>query len=468
MKTTQSKYPACGITELEKARKKQASLKPLPLLAMLLIFAAMFVLTSCEPGELPEQIPDVEKLPSTQEPGSPESGLPPVEESLAEGLHEPWAAKDWKTVIALIEQILAINPNYGDMKEKLYAALVNYGLQLIEEGDLDEAAVQFNSALEIKPDGAEAQAGLEQAVASGPTPTTAPATPASELTVEEQLAESLHEPWAAEDWEQVIDLLKLILAINPDNDAMIEKLYAAYVNYGQQLVAEGNLEQARIQFNRALEVKPDGGEAIAELSALPGETPTLPPVVLSVEATPKPVEATPTPIPPPPSAVGAAMIAIPAGEFTMGSENKIERPPHTVFVDAFEMDQFEVTNEQFEKFVAETGYVTDAEKAGDTSWRYWAQGKPTHPVVKVSWNDAKAFCEWAQKRLPTEPEWEKAARGTDGRTYPWGNNWDANKANTKEAGYRGTTTVGSFPDGGSPYGVMDMAGNVAEWTSDWF
>jgi formylglycine-generating enzyme required for sulfatase activity len=132
------------------------------------------------------------------------------------------------------------------------------------------------------------------------------------------------------------------------------------------------------------------------------------------------------------------------------------------------MDQFEVTNEQFEKFVAETGYVTDAEKAGDTSWRAYTTNKPNHPVVKVSWNDAKAFCEWAQKRLPTEAEWEKAARGTDGRTYPWGNDWGVNKANTKEAGYRGTTIVGSFPDGASPYGVMDMAGNVSEWTSDWF
>jgi formylglycine-generating enzyme required for sulfatase activity len=163
------------------------------------------------------------------------------------------------------------------------------------------------------------------------------------------------------------------------------------------------------------------------------------------------------------------MIEIPAGEFTMGSENKIERPPHTVFVDAFEIDQFEVTNEQFEKFVAETGYVTDAEKAGDTSWRAYAGGKAKHPVVKVSWNDAKAFCEWAEKRLPTEAEWEKAARGTDGRTYPWGNEeLDEARANTKEAGYRGTTIVGSFPAGASPYGVMDMAGNVAEWTSDWF
>ncbi len=181
------------------------------------------------------------------------------------------------------------------------------------------------------------------------------------------------------------------------------------------------------------------------------------------------VRATATSTPPTPRpAVEAAMIAIPAGEFTMGSDVEDERPPHAVFVDGFEMDKLEVTNEDFEKFVAETGYVTDAEKAGDTSWRYYAKDKAQHPVVKVSWNDAKAFCQWAGKRLPTEAEWEKAARGTDARSYPWGNQWDAARANAKEAGHRGTTAVGSFPAGASPYGAMDMAGNVSEWTSDWF
>ena len=196
-----------------------------------------------------------------------------------------------------------------------------------------------------------------------------------------------------------------------------------------------------------------------------GETPV--PTEVPPTPTPAPPTDTPTP-PPPPQKVEVPMIAIPAGEFTMGSDHEVERPPHPVSVAAFEIDKFEVTNEQFEKFVAETGYVTEAEKAGDTSWRYWAKDKANHPVVKVSWNDAQAFCEWAEKRLPTEAEWEKAARGTDGRTYPWGNDWDVNKGNTKDAGYRGTIIVGSFPGGASPYGVMDMAGNVAEWTSDWF
>ena len=163
------------------------------------------------------------------------------------------------------------------------------------------------------------------------------------------------------------------------------------------------------------------------------------------------------------------MVAIPAGEFLMGSDHEDERPPHEVSVEAFEIDKFEVTNEQFEAFVEAAGYQTEAEKAGEPqSWRTYAQDKPRHPVVKVTWNDAVAYCEWAGKRLPTEAEWEKAAKGAEGYTYPWGNEWDPAKVNTREAGYRGTTIVGSLPEGISPYGVMDMIGNVREWISDWY
>ncbi len=445
MKITQLKRPSRGSTELGKSHRKRAGLKPLPMLAMLLILAVMCMLSGCasEPGEQPDQTTVIEE----QEPGSPEPELPPVAESLAEGLHELWAAEDWEKVVELIERILATNPDYAGMTEKLYAAHVNYGLQLIEEGKPDQAAAQFNRALEIKPDGVEAQAGLERARA----------------VPVEQLEQSLHESWAAEDWEKVIGLIEQILAANPDNADMMEKLYAAHVNYGLQLVQEGRLEQAKMEFTRALGVKPGGGEAIAQLEALAAPTPG----VLAVEATPEPVQATPIPSMSA-SQAEAGMVAIPAGEFTMGSQNGVERPPHAVFVDTFEMDRFEVANQDFERFVAGTGYVTDAEKAGDTSWRAYAEGKPDHPVVKVSWNDAQAFCQWAGKRLPTEAEWEKAARGADERVYPWGNGWDANKANAKESGRRGTTAVGSFPAGASPYGVMDMAGNVSEWTSDWF
>ncbi|MEA3459705.1 MAG: formylglycine-generating enzyme family protein, partial [Chloroflexota bacterium] len=214
--------------------------------------------------------------------------------------------------------------------------------------------------------------------------------------------------------------------------------------------------------------------------------PLTPPVTAPLSLTPAPIKMLPTstPVPSPPTPTftpvpaekvevpmqkEVPMVAIPAGDLIMGSDLEDERPAHTVFVEAFEIDKFEVTNEQFARFVEEMGYMTDAEKAGDSmAWRTYAEDKPNHPVVKVSWNDAVAYCEWCGKRLPTEAEWEKAARGTEGFVYPWGNEWALGKANTKESGHRGTTIVGSFPDGASPYGVMDMAGNVSEWTTDWY
>jgi len=170
-----------------------------------------------------------------------------------------------------------------------------------------------------------------------------------------------------------------------------------------------------------------------------------------------------------PEPVSSEMVLVPAGEFIMGTTFEDESPRHAVFVEAFEIDKFEVTNEEFERFIAETGYQTEAEKGGEEdNWRAYAERKPRHPVVKVTWNDALAYCQWAGKRLSTEGEWEKAARGTEGLLYPWGDEWDPARANTRESGYRGTTVVGSFREGASPYGVMDMAGNVAEWTSDWY
>ncbi len=213
------------------------------------------------------------------------------------------------------------------------------------------------------------------------------------------------------------------------------------------------------------------------------------------EATQAQIIPTNTPLPPPPTptplptveeeeveegeveeeekkpAVTDIMIEIPAGPFVMGNDagRDDEAPAHEADLLVFEIDKFAVTNADFAIFVEATGYETDAEKEGlSRFWRDAAEGKETHPVVYVSWNDAKAYCEWCEKRLPAEAEWEKAARGTDGRLYPWGNEYDASKLNGKDSGIRGTTAVGSYASGTSAYGVEDMAGNVWEWTADWY
>lgn len=190
------------------------------------------------------------------------------------------------------------------------------------------------------------------------------------------------------------------------------------------------------------------------------------------------------------------MVYVPGGVFNMGSSQDTghadEGPIHKVCLNGYYIDKYEVTNAQFKEFVDATGYVTDAEKsAASEDVRTWrnphgaeskAESVPDHPVVCVSWNDANAYAEWAGKRLPTEAEWEKASRGTDGRIYPWGNQnltgTSANIAdrsaalrwsdNSVEDNQKRTAPVGSFPDGNSPYGVEDMAGNVWEWCYDWW
>jgi formylglycine-generating enzyme required for sulfatase activity len=164
------------------------------------------------------------------------------------------------------------------------------------------------------------------------------------------------------------------------------------------------------------------------------------------------------------------MVQIPAGPFTMGQDGSKPKngPAHSVEVPTFEIDRFEVTNAEFAHFADQAGYVTYAEENSSKNWRDAAEGKDNHPVVYITWDDALAYCEWAGKRLPTEAEWEKAARGEDGRAYSWGSDFVADNGNFYEGGIRGTTAVGSFPAGASPYGVEDMAGNVREWVADDF
>lgn len=158
---------------------------------------------------------------------------------------------------------------------------------------------------------------------------------------------------------------------------------------------------------------------------------------------------------------GAEMVYIPAGDFIMGSNNNDdEKPQHRVQLDSYWMYRHEVTVAQYRKFCQATGTSMPPAPSGGL--------QDKHPIVNVSWNDALAYCDWAGVELPTEAQWEGAARGTDGRTWPWGNKWDAKKCNTEENGPESTTPVGAYPEGVSPYGCLDMAGNVWEWCADWY
>ncbi len=178
--------------------------------------------------------------------------------------------------------------------------------------------------------------------------------------------------------------------------------------------------------------------------------------------------------------IGVEFLKIPAGEFLCGLDKQ------RVVLPDFFLAKTPVTVAQFEAFVRATGHVTTAELKGfgwcfvasdwrevpGADWRHPngpnsdVSDKANHPVTQVSWEDAQVFCQWAGLRLPTEQEWEKAARGTDGRDYPWGA-WEPGRCNTEEAKIGDTSPVDRFPGGASPYGLLDMAGNVWEWCADW-
>ncbi len=163
---------------------------------------------------------------------------------------------------------------------------------------------------------------------------------------------------------------------------------------------------------------------------------------------------------------GAEMVLIPAGEFWMGSDESDggalydEKPKHRVYLDAYFIDKYEVTNAQYKRFLKATGRAAPADANNARV------NDPAQPVEDVSRFQARAYSHWYGKRLPTEAEWEKAARGTDGRVYPWGDDWDSNRAKTDKNIGR-TVPVGSYHSHVSPYGIHDMAGNVSEWVADW-
>ncbi|MEW6545223.1 MAG: SUMF1/EgtB/PvdO family nonheme iron enzyme [Nitrospirota bacterium] len=165
------------------------------------------------------------------------------------------------------------------------------------------------------------------------------------------------------------------------------------------------------------------------------------------------------------------MVMIPAGPFVRGTQagGYDEQPERAIYLDVYSIDRYEVTNAQYQAFVAATGH----RKAGPPS-RYAKNLSRmrgvNQPVVYVSWEDADEYCRWKGRRLPTEAEWEKAMRGTDGRLWPWGNEFDpiASNVGSSRDGFEATSPVGSFKRDVSPFGAADGAGNVMEWVADWY
>jgi len=172
---------------------------------------------------------------------------------------------------------------------------------------------------------------------------------------------------------------------------------------------------------------------------------------------------------------GMVMVYVPAGEFLMGSDKvkdsqaeSDELPQHKVSLDAFWIDQVEVTNAMYADCMTANKCKLNSQKSFTRPSYFGNKDYANYPVIYVSWFDAHDYCEWVGRRLPSEAEWEKAARGTDGNIYPWGNSIDCTKANYSGCSKGDTITVGNYPAGVSPYGALDMGGNVWEWVQDWY
>ncbi len=193
-------------------------------------------------------------------------------------------------------------------------------------------------------------------------------------------------------------------------------------------------------------------------------------------------------------ALDRRVVGVPAGEFVMGSNTgrDDEHPQRLVYLDEFEIDRFEVTNVQYQRFLQATEHESPPYWLGNE----YPPGQADYPVVGVSWADADSYCAWAGKRLPTEAEWEKSCRSDDGRIYPWGSAWSQSRANIDasagafrpanqagprsdpwdaawallraSSGVRSLRPIGSYPEGASPYGIMDLVGNASEWVADWY
>ena len=244
----------------------------------------------------------------------------------------------------------------------------------------------------------------------------------------------------------------------------VNVLYAALVEDETLKARAQQLGSGIDQVLERLEQPPEVTRKPTQKTFTPEPKPAPEPISDPLE---EPISVTPS------SPLEPEMILIPAGPFLMGSSDDdkqardAEKPQHIVDLPEYLIGKYPVTNGEYQAFVRDTGRQPPSRWDGGK----YPKGQKDHPVAYVTWHDAMAYCKWLSEktrktyRLPTEAEWEKAARGPGGLIYPWGNLFDKNRCNTFESGIGNTTPVGNYsPAGDSPYGVADMAGNVWEWT----
>ena len=285
------------------------------------------------------------------------------------------------------------------------------------------------------------------------------------------------------DFHQSVFTHFLLKGLSGDPDAIADG--TSNVTFDSlKVYVQGQVSQYVTDKFNALQV-PDGratlgSMVLARVAILPPTvTPPLvvppiiaPPLVVVPPVVTPPAPITPAPVIPAPVTPtgakinpkdGAEMVYVASGPFLMGDDDESDNPRHTVTLSGYYIYKNDVTVAMYRKFCHATGrQMPDA-----PSWGW----KDARPIVNVAWDDAKAYCDWAGVYLPTEAQWEKAARGPAGRKYPWGNDWDSSrlKCSKSQVGDAGSTAaVGSFPSGASPYGCLDMTGNAWQWCADWY
>jgi formylglycine-generating enzyme required for sulfatase activity len=400
-------------------------------------------------------------------------------------------AGDWPAAIPILEELVSRAPDYKDA-----AALLETAAEQVQLASLYAQAQQLQAA------------GHWQAVMNilAEIHVRAPDYPGSQgllAAAEKEWAEERRRTMAhdlylragrameAEQWEEARELLAQVRGMEPgyrETERLLARAEAEATAQRQQADLAARYDQAQ-----AARKAGDWSRAVSELETLLAEAPGFEQAAALLEELKTSVPASGEPR----LFDGREMVYVPAGSFWMGSDEGEEkgygdeRPRHEVFVPGFWIDRTPVTNEEYQRFVEATGHQTTAEAEGRghvwtgsdwkkvrrADWRHPTgrrsniKDKADHPVVLVSWHDVVAYCQWRSEatgapiRLPTEAEWEKAARGIDGWRYPWGDEFDASKCNSAEDGTGDTMPVGYYsPEGDSPYGLVDMAGNVWEWT----